>query len=168
MTDEVWKPVPGYEGEYAVSDHGRVRSLDRVVIRSNGAPTHVRERVLRPGLHKLSGKRVVALCRDGAMRTEFVHRLVLSAFVGPCPAGHEACHRDDDGLNNSLSNLYWGTRSENMHDRVRNGRHHQSRKTHCVRGHEFTPENTMTQKSGRLCRTCHYASNARVRESKRI
>jgi len=27
---EMWRPIPGYEGLYEVSDHGRVRSLDRV------------------------------------------------------------------------------------------------------------------------------------------
>lgn len=31
ITEEVWKPVVGYEGLYEVSDHGRVRSVERVL-----------------------------------------------------------------------------------------------------------------------------------------
>jgi len=27
MDDEIWKPVVGFEGQYEVSDHGRVISL---------------------------------------------------------------------------------------------------------------------------------------------
>lgn len=29
MTEEIWRPVVGYEGLYEVSSYGRVRSLDR-------------------------------------------------------------------------------------------------------------------------------------------
>jgi hypothetical protein len=50
MTDttaETWLPIPGHPG-YEVSDHGRVRSVYHVVMRSNGAPQTVRGRVLRP------------------------------------------------------------------------------------------------------------------------
>ena len=48
-------------------------------------------------------------------------RLVLEAFVGPCPSGMECCHYDDNQRNNVLSNLRWGTKSDNAMDRVRNG-----------------------------------------------
>ncbi|NIH98089.1 hypothetical protein FHU31_005095 [Mycolicibacterium fluoranthenivorans] len=46
-----------------------------------------------------------------------VHHLVLLAFVGPRPPGLHALHCDDDPLNNHLSNLRYGTPSENQHDR---------------------------------------------------
>jgi hypothetical protein len=51
-----------------------------------------------------------------------VHRLVLEAFVCPCPDGKEACHKDGDPSNNRVENLYWGTHEENMADYVRHGR----------------------------------------------
>ena len=54
--------------------------------------------------------------------TVLVHVLVLEAFVGPRPAGHEGRHLDDVRSNNTLSNLAWGTQGENYQDALRNGR----------------------------------------------
>jgi len=52
----------------------------------------------------------------------FVHRLVLTAFTGPCPTGLEACHfPDTNPSNNYLENLRWDTRSANQKDAVRSG-----------------------------------------------
>ncbi|RGP48440.1 hypothetical protein AWH04_13235 [Rhodococcus erythropolis] len=39
-------------------------------------------------------------------------------------------------------------------------------KTHCIHGHEYTPENTIIKKRsgvpiGKGCRACHYAANER-------
>lgn len=62
----------------------------------------------------------VALRRDGSTHLRHVHRLVLLAYVGPCPEGHESLHHDDDPKNNRLANLRWGTRTENRLDAVRN------------------------------------------------
>ena len=47
-----------------------------------------------------------------------VHTLVLRAFVGPCPPGHEASHfPDPTRTNNKLSNLRWEPRAKNNHNR---------------------------------------------------
>ena len=45
-------------------------------------------------------------------KRRFIHRLVLEAFVGPCPVGGECMHKDDNPRNNSLRNLKWGTLRE--------------------------------------------------------
>jgi hypothetical protein len=59
----------------------------------------------------------------GPNRGSFMaHRLVLLAFVGPCPAGLEACHNDGNPANNRLANLRWDTRKSNAADKVRHGR----------------------------------------------
>lgn len=90
--------------------------------------------------------------------TRRVHVLVLEAFVGPKPFGMEACHRNDVKLDNRVENLYWGDRQANMLDKVANGNHHNAKKTHCKRGHEFTEENTNYRTQGtwkiRRCRSC--------------
>ncbi|WP_439621469.1 HNH endonuclease signature motif containing protein [Gemmata sp.] len=61
------------------------------------------------------------LYRAGKRRRVNVHRLILEAFVGPCPLGMETRHLDGDRLNNRLDNLAWGTPAENAADRIRHG-----------------------------------------------
>lgn len=50
-----------------------------------------------------------------------VHALVLTAFNGACPEGHEGCHGDGNPTNNRLDNLRWGTRASNMAERTSHG-----------------------------------------------
>ena len=118
---EVWKAVPGYEGRYEVSDLGRVRSLDRAVIcmgEIKGSYVSLRKgRVLRPGPSNYGHLSVVL----GRGKTRMVHELVLRAFVGDPPDKHECCHNNGVSTDNRLSNLRWGTRSENNVDAVKHG-----------------------------------------------
>ena len=113
---ERWKDIPGFEGCYQVSDMGRVRSLDRVLDcehRFGGrAERHYKGRILSARA-KDCGHVNVSL---GANRTRLVHRLVLEAFVGPCPQGMECLHKDGNPGNNRLDNLHWGSRYENRAD----------------------------------------------------
>lgn len=123
--EERWLPVVGFEGLYEVSSHGRVRSLDRVQsyerVLDDGRVVHVdrnlKGRLLRAGTVE-SGHQLVMLGRG---HPKLVHALVLTAFVGPRPAGYDSCHHDGDPANNRLGNLRWGTRSENMQDAIRHG-----------------------------------------------
>ncbi|MGB8390136.1 HNH endonuclease [Mycobacterium sp.] len=85
----------------------------------------------------------------------YAHRLALSAVVGPCPPVTECCHWDDDKANNNVWNLRWASRSANIKDCVRNGSHNMTHRTHCARGHAYSPENTRILKpEGRRCGTC--------------
>lgn len=61
----------------------------------------------------------VQLYGDGRSYHRLVHRLVLFAFVGNPPPGHEAFHKNNDPSDNRLSNLRWGTKSENQQHRRR-------------------------------------------------
>lgn len=124
---EEWRPVVGYEREYEVSNLGRVRSLDRIktyerIDQYSGRLIVVsrqhKSRLLRPG-RKPSGHFSVALGRGNSRD---IHILVLEAFVGPAPKGHECRHLNDDPSENHLRNLRWGTRSENNFDAIRNGK----------------------------------------------
>lgn len=105
---ERWLPIPECPG-YDASDEGNVRS-----------PT----RVLKAGLHN-NGKgklyRRVVVRVGGTDRHFHVAGLVLSAHVGPRPPGQQARHLNDDGLDDRLSNLAWGTPLENSADAARNG-----------------------------------------------
>lgn len=78
-----------------------------------------RWRLLRTGSNPKSGHLQVRL----RGKDRYVHHLVLEAFVGPRPPDTECRHLDDNPRNNRLGNLQWGTRSENIADRVVTGRH---------------------------------------------
>lgn len=163
VESELWLPVKGWEGFYEVSDSGRVRSVDRVVIRKNGLEMTVRGRELVPWPTPPMGYLSVRLKRPGAKRGVRIHTLVLEAFVGPRPSGYVACHGPKGLLDNSLANLRWDTAAENIQDELRHGTHSEAQKTHCKRGHEFTPANTrMTTTGGRQCRECIRESNGAV------
>jgi hypothetical protein len=153
MTEaEEWRPVPGWEGLYDVSDHGRVRSLPR---------KYVPGRILRAPVAK-NGYPMVVLKHRERCRYAPVHRLVAEAFIGPLPTRHQTRHLDGNPLNNNLSNLTYGTVSENSYDAVRHGRNRNAAKTHCKRGHSLAdPANLRATKRYRECRPC---SNARRRE----
>lgn len=123
MTDptERWLPVVGFEGLYEVSDLGRVRSLTRIVETSIG-PRIYQGRILQqyigPGTH---GYPQASLSKDGRTRPQKVYKLVLEAFVGPCPRRQEARHGPAGKAESALWNLCYGTRTENNWDRARDG-----------------------------------------------
>lgn len=114
-TKTVWAAVPEFAGLYEVSTDGHVRSLKRRT--KTGI---LGGRTLRPS-KAANGYFRVTLSSDGRSARFLLHRLVLTTFVGPCPAGHECRHLDGNKANCSLSNLAWGTRSDNAKDRVRHG-----------------------------------------------
>jgi hypothetical protein len=112
MTDgEEWRPVPGWEDIYEVSNHGRVRS--RRVGRYSG---RVLAACAGPG-----GYRAVQLYRDGMRQQAYVHTLVALTFHGPRPAGLQIRHLDGNQLNNRPENLCYGTAAENAADTYRHG-----------------------------------------------
>ncbi len=53
----------------------------------------------------------------------YLGRLILQAFVGPCPNGMECCHNDGNPANNHVDNLRWDTRKNNVADTIKHGRH---------------------------------------------
>lgn len=161
-THEQWRPVVGYEGRYEVSDHGRVRGLDRRVRTKGGGMMTVKGRVLAPAPNG-NGHPAVSLHREGVSKTWKVHTLVLEAFVGPRPEGMGCRHLDSNPENNHLSNLCWGTQTENMKDMTDAGRHHNQVRTHCPQGHEYTPENVYripSRPNARYCRACNRERSA--------
>lgn len=149
---EQWRDVVGRENWYQVSDHGHVRSLDRVTVDRNGRRIRRRGQLLKASPDSY-GRPVVKLGR-GTFR--FVHHLVLEAFIGPRPPDTECCHADDDPGNNWPYNLRWGTSSSNHYDMVRNGRHHGATRTQCIGEHGLFPPNLVagTHESGRQCLAC--------------
>ena len=116
---EIWKPIPGWEDSYEVSDHGNVRSIARVTQARLGVNRMVRSKILRQCNDK--GYRKVYLYSGGVKTSAAVHRLVAAAFIGVRPEGLQTCHNDGNPSNNHVSNLRYDTPSANQHDRKRHG-----------------------------------------------
>ena len=76
---------------------------------------------LKPKILTKKPYRRIRLCNGREQKLFLIHRLVLLAFVGPCPDGCECRHLDGDPTNNHLDNLCWGTLQENWEDRRRHG-----------------------------------------------
>lgn len=160
---ERWARADGFP-MYEVSDRGRVRSyypwrdieIPRLMIQASHD---------QKGLKYL---RVLLRDADGRRKQWYVHRLVLFAFVGPCPEGLEGCHNNGDGSDNRLSNLRWDTQQSNRQDTLSQGRDHHASKTHCIRNHEFSEENTRVRvRGGRTCKACKKIQDAEYRERRR-
>lgn len=149
MSDEIWQPVPEYEGLYEVSSQGRVRSIDRYVKGKHGNLRLARGRLIAQTL--LHGYPTVRIYKDNVGQTVGVHRLLCLAFYGIPPAGYQACHNDGDRAHNTLDNLRWDSVSENHRDSVRHGTHHNAKKTRCPRGHLLSSDNLVPSALPRRC-----------------
>lgn len=117
---ETWKDIVGYESLYRVSDLGNVRSHARQVRTRWGGLRIAPGKSVAVAVHH-GGYVICGLMKDGKWKQCLVHRLVLEAFVGPCPDGQESRHGDNNRQNNALSNLCWGTRLENATDKITHG-----------------------------------------------
>lgn len=107
------------------------------------------------------------------------HRHSWELANGPIPAGMYVCHRCDNPRCVRPDHLFLGTHQDNVTDMMAKGRHRYERgivaahtalrsqgrvatvKTHCINGHEYTPENTYVYRdvkrarAHRACRACH-------------
>ena len=173
---EEWRPVVGWEGYYEVSSRGRIGSLERIVHRTRGMDYVHPGRILKPGTcwphgRKGPGYMFVNLSADGRQKVRRVHQLVAEAFLGVAPTeppGQQVRHLDGTSLNNTSTNLAWGTQSDNELDKARYGvRAKKRRKTHCKNGHPFDEANTFYRKDGSQgCRTCTRERDRRRRPPK--
>lgn len=101
------KEIDGFNGMYFIDENGIGWSAKRGQIRQ-----------LKPKINKQNGCHTLGLYKNGKPHYFYIHRLVLEAFIGPCPKGMEACHfPDPDYANNKLSNLRWATHLDNIHDK---------------------------------------------------
>jgi hypothetical protein len=104
MTEEVWKPIVGYEGSYEVSSTGMVRRLRR----SSGARVG---RILKSHDNG-EGYLFVPLCINNTRRQRTVHRVVAEAFYGPA-LGRQVNHKNGNKQDNRVENIEWVTPKEN-------------------------------------------------------
>lgn len=114
------REVNGYEGIYKVSPNGDIWS-------------EYRKRFLHPTLSR-DGYMRVSLCKDGKRKLVSVHRIVASAYVdGETKEKAFVNHKDGNKLNNSVENLEWVTKGENLkHAYSELGAILAAKKTRCI------------------------------------
>lgn len=114
---ERWRPIKGYDGEYLISDHGRVKSLKAY---KNDIP-EIREKIIAPHVTYKNYMRVTLSLRS-KRRKHYIARLVAEHFVDkPYDGKLQVNHIDGDKLNNHYLNLEWVTAKENVHHAFENG-----------------------------------------------
>ncbi len=102
---ENFKDIKGYENIYQVSDKGNVKSLARVIGRSNGTKQKIQERILSSSVSPAGFNRVALYGNEGR-ELVLIHKLVAVAFLDHKPNGrslvikHINGNKADDNLNN--------------------------------------------------------------------
>ena len=115
MEQEQWKPIQEFNGEYEVSNLGRVRSMKRYY----GMVGRI-----MPQTIQRKGYYAVTFWMNNKAYCRKVHRLVIEAFT-PNPDSLPCInHIDGNKLNNHVSNLEWCTYQANMQHAVRTGLTH--------------------------------------------
>jgi len=132
-------PIPGCEG-YCASRDGRIWSYRRT---GPNMPLRNKPVILaaQPRYHEtgaLQSMMVIVLV-NGRRKWRSVHWLMLTTFVGECPAGMEGCHWDHNPANNAIDNLRWDTHANNGLDRTRRMREEQRSYV----GHKLTREEVL-------------------------
>ena len=114
MAERIFKPIPQWEGLYAFDGVDTVKSLPRVVYKSDGTHQTYKERVLKWGTSK-DGRQFVRLAdtTNGRLQTLKLHQAVwMYHNEQPIPEGCEIHHIDGDFTNNDISNLQLLTAKE--------------------------------------------------------
>lgn len=115
LLQEIWKDIPGFESRFKVSNHGRIKSIDRLVNSVHG-----------PKSKRVKGCiRVIGYDRAGYAninleeKTYSLHRIVGKVFIPNPENKPEINHKDGNKANNHVSNLEWVSVSENKKHRYR-------------------------------------------------
>lgn len=110
---EEWKDIEGFEGQYAISNYGRVKSLARNICRLKGTYcVDEPERIMKEMTH-YKGHKFVFLSKNNKRYKRYVHRLVAIAFIPNPNDAPIVNHKNLKKHDNFVLNLEWVTDSEN-------------------------------------------------------
>ena len=123
---EIWKDIQDYEGLYQISNKGRIKSLKRKNVTA--------DKILTPRLDK-DGYMLINLYKSNHKTTFKIHRLVAQHFIPNPDNLPQINHKDENKVNNNVTNLEWCSIKYNNNYRNRYSRLPQNK-----------PNNTYTSK----------------------
>jgi len=109
MMQEIWKPVPDFEGRYEVSSLGRFKALARQLVYKDGRTGMLKERMIKGSLMSVG----YLIMSFDTSRKQLAHRVVAETFLGPKEYRTTVNHLDGNKTNNAVTNLEWATYKEN-------------------------------------------------------
>jgi len=120
IKEEIWVDIVGYEGLYQISNNGRVKSLERIVVGKDGVSYPVKEKIKTPSI----GKRrypYVDLYIGNQKKKKYIHRLKAIAFIANPENKSDVNHKYGDKTDFGDDSIEWNTRSENIRHAFANG-----------------------------------------------
>lgn len=114
---EIWKQINGYEGMYEVSNFGKVRTIQRTILRKtklgNLRPFIIKSKIKTANFSK-NGYMTIALVKENKTYTTYLHRIIADAFVtGKTSDNNVVNHINGNKTDNRVENLEWVSSSEN-------------------------------------------------------
>jgi hypothetical protein len=111
---EVWKPVKDYENYYEVSNLGRVKGLEREILKGGKNKFIKIELILKPSV--TSKYLAVSLLKNKIKKTKRIHQLVAESFLNHNCNKHYLIvdHINENKLDNKLNNLQIITTKQNL------------------------------------------------------
>lgn len=106
---EIWKPVPNFEGRYEVSSLGRFKALARTIMYRDGRTGALKESMIKGSLGATG---YITVSFDTACK-RLAHRVVAETFLGKQEYRTTVNHLDGNKTNNAVSNLEWASYTEN-------------------------------------------------------
>lgn len=123
LPNEIWKDIPDFEGLYQVSNLGRIKSLDRLMLNPSKFTKNplrkLKGRILKIRVDK-HGYCTVTLYSEGTPKLCKIHRLVAQVFIhNSTPETRtQIDHIDGNKINNTVLNLKWVTSQENANNPI--------------------------------------------------
>lgn len=117
---ETWKDIKGFEGLYQVSNLGRIKRVERVIVNTRKQRRVLREQIMEPKTNGAEGYLRVGLRKDGKQTFHAVHRLVAFAFIKNPEGKPQVNHINENRSDNRVENLEWITCYENNNHGKRN------------------------------------------------